>query len=88
MHGSRSSGSDRSLDLGRGDRHAVALLEDVVARHGLAVDADEVILRLRAGDLLAEELIDRGALGDVHVVGVAVKLSMSVTAHTRLQNRT
>ena len=54
----------RPFDLGGREAHAVALLQHLVGGDRLAVDADQVVLRLAVGDPLGEELLDGGVLGD------------------------
>ena len=61
--------------LGR-EAHSVALLKRLVARSGLAIDADQVSARVAAVDLLRKQLGDRGAVGDFQMVGEAAAIAV------------
>ena len=54
----------RSFDADGREAQPVALLQHLVGGHGLAVDADQVVLRLAVRDPFGEERLDRGACGD------------------------
>ena len=58
-----------ALDLDRREGDAVAFVERLVTRHGLPVDADQVVFGLRRVDLALEELIAQTSdlLSDYHV---------------------
>ena len=58
----------RALNLGRHDADAVALVQNLVRAGRLAIDADEVVLGLRAGQALSEEAGNVGAVRDLDVV--------------------
>ncbi len=58
-----------AFDLGWREAYPVTLLEDLVGGDRLAVDADEVVLRLAVGDVLREELFHGGAGRGLDVVG-------------------
>jgi len=79
----------RAFDLRGRHGHAVSFLQNVVLRHGLAVDPDQKVRGFSAGHLDPEKLVDIRVLGNVEIIGkAAVKLSVNVAVHTRLQNRT
>ena len=78
----------RAVNFGGRDGDAVALLQHLILGAGLAIDADQIVLRLGRTDLLLEKLGDSRTVGHVHIVGETVELSTSLAARTRLQNRT
>ena len=51
-----------ALYLGRSYAHAITVLQDMTARHWLAVNSDEVIICMPSGELLAEELFQPSCL--------------------------
>ena len=58
----------RRFDLDRGEAHAIAFVQYLVGGGGLPIDTDQIIVRVTAGDLLREQNLDRGPLGDLDVV--------------------
>src|SRR5687768_12185482 len=58
-------------DLRRRDADARAFVQDLVGAGRQAVDADQKVLGFTVGQLLLEQLLDRGAVGDVEAVGEA-----------------
>jgi hypothetical protein len=67
-----------SLDLYRRERDTVLIVEHLVGRRRLAIDPDQVVLRLARGDFVAEQLLDRRAFGHVDVVGEAAAVVVDV----------
>ena len=68
----------RSLNFRRCEAHAVALLQHLVGGNGLAVDADQVVLRPAVRDPLGEELLHGGVFGDLDVVGEACSVVVNL----------
>ena len=58
-----------TFNLGGGDAHAIAFLEDLVRGDGLPIDADEVIGGPPVRNALGEEFLDGRAFGDFDVIG-------------------
>ena len=58
-----------TFNLGGGDAHAIAFLEDLVRGDGLPIDADEVIGGPPVRNALGEELLDGRAFGDFDIIG-------------------
>ena len=60
-----------ALDFCGGDRNTIALLQHLVGSAGLAIDADQVILRGTFVGHLVEEFSDSGSIRDLSVIGEA-----------------
>lgn len=60
-----------ALDLGGGDRNTIALLQHLVGSAGLAIDADQVILRGAFVGHLVKEFRHGGSVRDLAVIGEA-----------------
>jgi hypothetical protein len=54
----------------RREARSVAFTEHLVGGGRLAIDPDQIIVRVTAGDALVEKSRDRRALGDLDVVGI------------------
>jgi len=62
-------GLRRAIDLHWRNRNTVPIPQNIVPRHRLTIDPDQVILFLAALHLVLEELLDSYAVYDVNVVG-------------------
>ena len=89
MHPTETRDPPRPLDLAGGAGDAIVVVEHLVACRDLAVYADQVVLGVVVGDVLAEKAAEGGGGFDFDVIGkAAVELRMGVATQTRLQNRT
>jgi hypothetical protein len=57
-----------SFDFGGRKRHAVTFHEHLIARRGLAINADQIVFGLRLSHLTLEEFLHCRTVGNVHVV--------------------
>ena len=64
----------RAFDLRRREADAVALVQHLVGGARLAIDADQIVARLRRANLTLEQLLDGSAFGHVHSVGKAAAI--------------
>ena len=58
----------RALDLKWRDGQAITFLQNIIARHWLAIDTDEKIFGLAVGELLVKEALDRRAFRNIHII--------------------
>ena len=64
----RSRSAARAFDLDGSEADAVPFLQHLVGRGGLAIDANQIVLRLAVRHALGEEGADGDALGGFDVV--------------------
>src|SRR5438105_1679971 len=66
------------FDSGGSERNPLALPEHFLGAGRLAVDADQIVLRLAVRDPLAEELLDGGPFGDFDVIGETAAIVVDI----------
>jgi hypothetical protein len=68
------------LDLGRRKRDPLAFAKHIARRRRLAIDADQVVLRLAVRNAVVEQLSDCSPFGDLDVIGKAATVVVDVEA--------
>ncbi len=68
----------RAFDLRGRDRHAIAVGQDLIGRHRLPIDSDQVVVFFAAADALVEQVSHGRAVFDVDVVCEAAAVVVDV----------